>query len=327
MNRRFIWLLLAAAACLLPFRAPAPFVYTPGEGWNYEPVGGVGKWTRTRAKDQLAVAQEAFDKKDYALAQKAAARVTRMWPLSDYAPQAQYILGRCYEIRGWDERAFKSYQTLVEKYPKSVNYQEVLRRQYEIAGRFLNGEWFRVYNYIPLFPSMERTAGLYEQIVKNGPYSEIAPLAQMKIGAAREKQSNFPDAVKAYELAADRYNDRPAIAADAIFRQALAYQKEATTAEYDQNTAAQAVATFTDFMTLYPDDPRVPQAQKIIGRLHAEQARGNYEIAKYYERNEKWNGALVYYNEVLLRDPTSPFASVARERIDAIKRRLQTASK
>lgn len=173
---------------------------------------------------------------------------------------------------------------------------------------------------------MEKTAGLFEKIVKNGPYSDIAPQAQLKIGAAREKQSNYAEAVKAYERAADRYNDRPQVAADAVYRQGVAYEHEAQTAEYDQNTAGQAIATFTDFMTLFPDDPRVKSAQSIISGLTAEQARGNFEIARYYQKNRKWKGALVYYNEVLLRDPSSPFATPARENIDSIKKRLQSAA-
>ncbi len=328
MNRRSIRLLLIAACLLaLPYRSPAPLIYTPGEGWTYEPVGGEGNWRRARAKDQLIVAQDAFDKKDYGLALKAARRVTKAWPLSDYAPQSQYIVGRCYETRGLDERAFKEYQKLLEKYPRAVNYEEVLRRQYEIANRFLAGEWFRLFTYIPIFPSMDKTADLFEKIVKNGPYSDVAPQAQMKIGAAREKQSNYPDAVKAYERAADRYNDRPQIAANAVFKAAQAYDLQAQTAEYDQSTAGQAIATFTDFMTLYPDDARVAQAQKVILSLRIEQARGNFEIAKYYEKNRRWNGALIYYNEVLLRDPASPYAARARERIETIKKRLQSAGK
>ncbi len=328
MNRRSIRLVLIAVCLLaLPCRSPAPLIYTPGEGWTYEPVGGEGKWQRPRAKDQLIVAQEAFDKKDYGVALKAARRTVKVWPLSDYAPQAQYIVGRCYETKGLDERAFKEYQKLVEKYPKAVNYEEVLKRQYEIASRFLAGEWFRLWTYIPLFPSMERTADLYEKIVKNGPYSNIAPQAQMKIGEAREKQKNYPEAVKAYGRAADRYNDRPQIAANAVYQEGIAYHKQAQTAEYDQSTAGQAIATFTDFTTLFPDDPRVPQSQKIVTELRIEQARGNFEIARYYQKNKKWNGALVYYNEVLLRDPNSPYATQAREEIDAIKKRLQAAGR
>ena len=95
MNRRFAFLLLAfACAMLLPYRSPAPLIYTPGEGWTYEPVGEGGNWARTRAKDHLVVAQDALDKKDYGTALKAGHRVVKVWPLSDYAPQAQYIVGQ-----------------------------------------------------------------------------------------------------------------------------------------------------------------------------------------------------------------------------------------
>lgn len=215
-----------------------------------------------------------------------------------------------------------------EKYPKADNVSEVLQRQYEIANRYLRGQWFKLWSYIPLPPWLDdHTAEMFEKIVKNGPYSDVAPQAQLRIGAAYEKHDDYPEAVKAYETAADRYHDRPQIAADALYRAGLAYKKQASTAEYDQNIAGQAMATFADFMTLYPDDPRVPEARKIITALKSEQARGNFEIAKFYEKGKKWSGALVYYNEVLLSDPNSPLAAEARQRIDAIKKQAQTASK
>ena len=318
MNRRSVLLLLAiVAVALIPFRSPAPLIYTPGEGWVYEPAGGEGAWQRTRAKDQLIVAQDAFDKKDYGTARKAARRVIRVWPLSDYAPQAQYLIGRCYEAKGFDERAFKEYQKLLEKYPRFVNCEEVLKRQYDIANRYLAGQWFRLWDYIPFFPSMERTADMFAKVVKNGPYSDIAPQAQMKIGAAREKQENYPQAVKAYEHAADVYHHQPQIAADALFRAGLAYQKQAQTAEYDQGTAGQAIATFTDFMTLYPDDPRVSKATDIISELKREQARGNYEIAKFYESHKKWRAARTYYNEVQ-KAPDSPLLAPSLKKIEML---------
>ncbi len=331
MSRRTACLLLVSAfLLLLPYRSPAPFIYTPGVGWTYEPVGGEAGWRRTKAKDQLIVAQEAFDKKDYGLALKAARYLVKTWPLADYAPQAQYIIGRCDEARGFDERAFKAYQKLLENYPKAVNYEEVLGRQFEIANRFLAGQRFKLWGYIPFLPSMDKTAELFDRIVKNGPYSDLAPRAQLKIGEAREKQSKYPDAVKAYERAADRYIDRPKIAADALFKQGVAYYRQAATADYDQNTAALAIFTFEAFMDIYPGDPRVPEAQNMIAALRNEQARGNFETARFYEKRGKWLAAAIYYNEVVklqMNEPNSPYAVQAREHIDAINRRLQTASK
>ncbi|MDB6123135.1 MAG: repeat containing protein [Pedosphaera sp.] len=334
--KRWSLCLLLTAICVLafPYRSPAPLVYRAGEGWTYEPVGGEGKWQRTRAKDQLDVAQAAFDKKDYSLALKAARRVVKNWPLSDFAPRAQYLAGRCYEESKQDEKAFKEYQNLLEKYPKIENYQEVLQRQYDICNRFLGGQWFKLWGYIPFFPSMDKTVEMYEKVIKNGPYSEIAPQAQMNIGTAREKQTRFLNndepyvqAAKAYERAADRYHDRPKVAADALYKAALAYTRQAKTAEYDQSTAGQAIALYIDFITLYPNDSRVAEAQKTIALLKLEQARGNYEIARFYEKSKHWDSAQIYYNEVQSQNPDSPYAAISLKRISELKKLTEKTSK
>jgi outer membrane protein assembly factor BamD len=324
MNRRLIRLLLILFCVLaFPFRSPAPLIYRPGEGWSYEPVGGEGKWQRTRAKDQLDVARAAFDAKDFGLALKASRRVVKVWPLSDFAPPAQYLVAQCYEATGKAEKAFKEYQNLLEKYPKTLNYDEILKRQFEIANLYLAGKWFKLWGVIPIGPSMDKTAEMYEKVVRSGPYSDLAPQAQMKIGAAREKQKDFVLAAKAYELAADRYHDRPQVAADALYREGVAYTKQALTAEYDQHTASQAIAVYNDFLTLYPADRRAAEVQKTIAKLKTEQARGSYQIAKFYEHYKKWNGALIYYNEVLLLDPNCVYAAESRQRIDDLKKRVQ----
>jgi len=336
MNRWFVrFALIVVSVMAFPFTCPAPLVYTPGEGWSYEAVGG-GKWKRSRAKDQLEVAEESFGKKDYSTAFKAARRTVKVWPLSDHAARAQYLLARSYQAQRQDERAFKEYQKLLERYPKVENYQEVLLRQFEIANRFLAGQWFKLWGYIPFFPSMDRTVGMYEKIIKNGPYSEVAPRAQLNIGAAREQQVSFfnrvdpfKEAVRAYERAADRYRDDKATASEALFKAGIAYYKQAQKADYDQSVAGQAIATFGDFAALYPGDPRVQEAQKMVGELKTEQARGSFYIARYYEKKKRWKGALIYYNEAYLKDPNSPYGEDAKARIDAIKKRaeFQTAQK
>lgn len=317
----FVVAVVVVGIFLCPVTSRAPLVYRPGEGWVYEPVGGA-KWQRANARDQYNVAKEAFDKGQIGLAKKAARRVVKRWPMSDSAPAAQYLLGRCYEARKWDERAFKEYQKAIEKYPKIENYDEIIKRQFAIANRFLRGQWFKLFGVIPFFPSMEKTVDMYNKIIRNGPYSEVAPQAQMNIGAAREKQHEYLLAVKAYEKAADTYHDNKTIASDALFKAALAYKKQSETAEYDQTAASHAIAAFTDFITLYPDDPRVAEAQKIIAELRTEQARGAMKIARFYEKRRKYDGAMVYYNEVIAKDPNSSYATEARQRLDSLKRKI-----
>jgi outer membrane protein assembly factor BamD len=327
MNRRFSFIfLIAALVALAPFRSPAPLIYSPGEGWYYEPAGSTAKWTRPRAKEQLAVAEEAFKSKDYSTTLHAAHRILKIWPLSDYAPRAEYLIGRCLEAEHRDEAAFDAYQNILKKYPNAGNFDEILGREYEIANRFYGGQFFRIFwGYLPLYTSMSETAKLYGKIVDNGPYSAVAPHAQLQIGAARVKDKDYDAAVKAYQTAADRYINQPAIAADAMYRVGTTYQKQSTKAEYDQGKAGQAIAAYTDFMTFFPDDPRVPEAQKDIAMLKAEQVRGSFLVAKFYENSKTLNaeqrrdGAIVYYNQVLQLNPNSPYATQARQRIEALK--------
>jgi outer membrane protein assembly factor BamD len=323
MIRKRAWLAWMAALVLgWPVACPAPLIYVPGEGWHYETGGDSRPWMRNRAKEQLEVAQEAYAAQDYSLAKRAARRTVRIWPFSDYSADAQFILAASLEGQGKDYTAFKAFQKLIQEYPKQDSYDEVVRRQFEIANRFLAGQWFRLWGFIPFFPSMEKTIDLYEQIIKNGPYSEVAPQAQMNIAAAYENKlkSDYEAAARASARAADRYSDRP-IGVDALYKVGLSYLKLAQKAEYDQSIASRAIDTFSDFIALYPNDNRVPEARRFIAELRTEQARGAYEIARYYERRLKWHGASVYYNEVLNKDSQSKYAELARYRLEMIGRR------
>ncbi len=326
MNHRVtVWVLVLLGLLAWPVPCPAPLVYTPGEGWTYESPGGP-RWQRARARDQYEVAQEAFDQKQYRLAIKAGRRTVNRWPLSEYAPRAQFLIGRAYEARRWDEKAFEEYQKVIEKYPKIANYEEILERQFAIAQRFLAGQWFKLWGVIPFFPSKEKTAEMFAKIVRNGPFSKVGPAAQMALGATREKQKDYLLAVQAYEKAADTYHDIPEIAADALYRAAQAYQKQAKTADYDQGAAASAIATYTDFITLHPRDPRVEEAQRAIAELRAEQARGAFRVARFYEKKRRWEGARVYYNEVVIKDPDSELAATARRRLELLSRAPATGT-
>lgn len=327
MNLRMLRIaLVLGALTLLPNNSPAPLIYRPGEGWIYVRAGKEGALGElaTRAKDQLDLVQAAFKAEDYGKARSGARRLVKKWPLSDFAPAAQYYVARCYEEDGKDEKAFKEYQKLLEKYPKIDNYQEILKRQYDIATKYLNGKKFKIFGLLPLYRSMEKTVEMYEKVIQNGPYSEVAPQAQLKIGQANEKKKDFSDAIRAYEKAADRYHDRKNLAADALYKAAETYYSQAREAEYDQGVAKRALETFEDFISLYPEDERVDDARKKMDNLRTEQARGAIKVAKYYEKRKQWSGALIYYNEVLAKAPNSVYAEEAREKISDLKERQGT---
>jgi len=335
MQRWTCPLILAAVVFLSwPNSSPAPIIFRPGEGWSYESLSGVGSWRRANAKDQLAVARDAFAVEDWKTAFKAARRTVVDWPLSDHAAEAQLLLAQSYEKRGDDKKAFAEYQNLLQFYPQNVDFENVQARQFAIATRYLDGQRFKLWGRIPFYRSMNKTAAMFQDIVSSGPFSSVAPRAQMNIGQAwvnkargfqfseSEKHKNYRMAILAFEKAADRYHDRPGIASGGLFAAGSAYQQQSLDAEYDQGVTHKAIDAFSDFIALYPNDERVPKARERIKTMKVEQAIGNLKIARYYEKRGKLAGAKNYYNEVKELAPGTEYAAVALQKIAELQRQL-----
>ena len=158
---------------------------------------GVAAGAGMSGEEKLEIARRAFKDKEYKRAMFAARSVysgATGRPYSSAAPEARYLVGRIYEARGLDQYAFEEYQMVQARYPNFPRRNEVERRQFEIAGRFLGGQRFKFkipYQetvFIPLFPSMSKTAKMYSQMITNAPFSSLGAEAQLNIGQAYEKR-------------------------------------------------------------------------------------------------------------------------------------------
>ena len=317
--------------------------YFDGVGWKYLPPGMKGEMFTMTAEQLFALSQEAFAEGDNTKALFAARWLHVHHPGADLAPEARRIVAQVYEKRGFHENAFQEYQALLDAHPNydaengGAKRTEVAQRMFDIAGEYLDGEWFRwkiPYQermYLPIFSSMSRTAKLYRQVVTNAPYGELAASAQYGVGQAHEQalkgfwgffadEKAYKKATEAYQLLADRYQkrlgdaDRPnqkeinRVVAEASFRVAAIYEVQANEGVYDQSMAERAINAFKDFRTLNAEDPdlkvRLDEARERINHLHLERVRGALAIAEFYERRGKWIAAFKYFGETSSRAGT-----------------------
>jgi outer membrane protein assembly factor BamD len=301
----------------------AELVWRPGEGWTDESGGEV---SASSSRDQLELAHklEAEGQRDDA--QKAYKGLLRRWPLSFFAPEAQFRLGKIQEDEADFPNAFKSFQTMVKKYPSSDYFTQALGEQYRIANLYLAGEPQRIWK-IPVGPSMDRTVDMYNQIIKNAPYGVYSAQSQFKIGLAREQQRKFSDAIDAYQKVLDNY-PTSAVASNAQYQIGYAWMHAASSAYYDQSAATKAINAFQDFLVRYPDSDKAAQAQVNIQKLGHEQTQGAYNIAQFYEHSHPTDttpksalmrAAYIYYNEVVREDPDSAQAQLAKKRIQELR--------
>ena len=304
--------------------------YFPGVGWRYFKPGMDAKILQYSPIQLMDYARKKFAEGEYDEAMFASRLYVELNPGGDSAPEALRIVGEVYEKRSFDEHAFKAYEALLSRYPNYEKSDEVMKQMHEIAGRYLDGQWFRwklPYQetvFIPTGPSMNRTSQLYAQIVTNAPYGKFAAKSQFGVGQAHEKalkgfwgflasEKEYGRATRAYQLLADRYSkregdaDRPEqedlneMVASARFRMAQLFEIQANEGIYDQSMSQRAIDAYRDFKTLHKDkaqaDRREEADQRIKG-MRMERARGLRAIGEFYEQREKWVAATKYYGQI-----------------------------
>ena len=296
--------------------AQASLVWRPGEGWSDESGSNV---SASSSRDQLELAHklEAQGQRDDAL--KAYKGLLRRWPLSFFAPEAQYRMGKILEDEGDFYTAFQAFQKMVTKYPSSDYFEQALNEQYRIANLYLAGEPQRIWK-IPVGPSMDRTIEMYQRIIKNAPYGDYAPQCEFNIGLAKEKQRKYTDAVDAYQLVLDNY-PTSSVAANAQYQIGYAWMKSSSSGDYDMGAAKKAVDAFQDYLVRYPTSDKAVQAQDNIRKLGQKQTQGAFDIARFYEKSHPpdTRAAFIYYNEVVREDPGSAQAQIAKKRIQELR--------
>ena len=307
-------LLALLAFSLAPSLSPAEMVWRPGEGWSDESGTDV---SASSSRDQLELAHKLEAQGQKAAALKSYKALLRRWPLSFFAPEAQYRVGKILEDTADFANAFQAFQKMVSKYPSSDYFEQALDEQYRIANLYLAGEPQRIWK-IPVGPSMERTIEMYQRIIKNAPYGTYAPQCQFNIGLAREQQRKYTDAVDAYQTVLDNY-PTSSVAANAQYQIGYAWMKSCELGDYDMGAAKKSVDAFQDYLVRFPDSDKSAQAQDNITKLGQRQTQGAFDVAKFYETQHQTRAAFIYYNEVVKEDPNSAQAQIAKKRIQELR--------
>jgi outer membrane protein assembly factor BamD len=323
MRKVHALILLAAGACLIPgYRAGAAIDYTPGTGWTTEDASGQDAAEAT-ASAQLLKAEALEKAGNYHRAAVAYYTLTRKFPRSGAAAQAQVKAADMAFAGGDYDHAYALYSEYLSKYPKGEQFDEALEGMYNIGQKFLEGARRELFG-VKTFPSMARAQQIFENIVKTAPFSKWAPLAEFYAGQALEKQGQQDSAIADYNEVISRYPTDPA-AADAQYQIGYVYLVQSRTA-YDNAAAEKAQEAFEDFLARYPTSEKAPQAQDNIKALQTHENSGAIQIAKFYDKKKNYKAAVIYYNEVIQEQPGTDEAKAAQARIDALKAKVGDAA-
>lgn len=318
---RKLIVLSSLGLALLALQAPvvsAAAVYRPGEGFHSEDKDSGPM--EPSAGEQLKKARALEEEGDSKRALGAYQALLNGFSGSGASPLAQFKIAEMNEKIGEPERAFKAYGKYIADYPRGKEFDLVVERQFGIAKAFLNGERRKLFG-VKTFSSMEQAQKMFEEIVKNAPYSKFAALAQFNIGMALEKQDKYPEAVAAYQLTVDKYpNDD--VAGDAQYQIGYVQMHLLDQGSNDHAARVKAKDAFEDFLVRYPQSEKIQQAQANVTKLSGNNLKKTLEIAKFYDRTRNYKAAAIYYNDILQAGKDTPEGQEAAKNLERLHKSI-----
>lgn len=314
MTRKLVILFIVIVVTniyFIPF-CPAPWIWTPESGWMNEK-----DIVKESPKAQWEYAQDLEQKGKYNNASRAYKSLIKAYPTSPLAARSQEKVALCYEHEGQLYDAFKAYQKLIENYPKEINFDEVLKKQYKIGELFTSGKKRKLWKF-PIVPARDKGIEILEIIVKNAPYSEIAPQAQFKIGLSYKRMGKFTEAIEAYNKIVEDYSNTLWYE-ESLYQVGLCNYKKSKGFSYDQAAAKEAVIVLKRFLKEFPNSKHAPKVKSILQQLEGRQAKGTLEIARFYEKHKHKKAAIMYYKELIEKFPGTEEAQIATKRLERLR--------
>jgi len=315
--RIFAPLLLLALtfACTLTAQIPREVERTFESGVVREPQ-------YSDEKSAFQAAEDLYAAKNYDGAVIAYKRFLKTYPRSTLASKAQLQVADLLLIQGRWSAAFDAYQKLITSYPNTPEFEGAVARQVLIANSYLDLSRIMVLGYsvpVPGITGAERAQKMYEAILKNAPYSIYAPIIQFNLGLAFERQKAIKQARDAYQRVLDKYPNSD-VCDDALYQIAYIYMRLGlTSSSQDLSALVLSKETFEDFLLQYPKSEKAPQARDNLATIGRTEAGNLLDIAKYYDWSKNYKAAIVYYNDIIRKQPKSADAETAKTRIEELR--------
>lgn len=311
MKRILMFVLLFSALIFSP--AYSYWVWTPKTGKWINPK----TLPKSTPKEQFEYASGFLDKKDYKSARREFVKLLKNYPKSFEASEAQYYLGVIEEEDGRLFEAYKAYQKVIDKYPFSERIAEINNREYNIAEVFISGEKRKAMGIT--LPVENPAIEILNKVIDNSSYGPLASKAQYKLGLVLKGLLNYYEAEEAFNKVVTNYPDSEWASA-AKFQLASCRAALSRGPDYDQGATKEAKDKFESFVQEHPDAVLSKEAQKNIGRLREQEAEGNYNAARFYEKQKAFQSAEIYYKEVINNYSDSPWALKAVERLKIMEK-------
>ena len=138
----------------------------------------------------------------------------------------------------------------------------------------------------------------FQDVVDNYPYSELATLAELRIGDAYFQQERWEESLTYYRDFADLHPNHEKVPY-ALLRTALAHYNQTHAANRDQTPTRRALAALDEVITRHPYSPEANEAERLWRELRTRLGKSVMAVGDYYLESREFQSAAERYRAVL----------------------------
>ena len=270
----------------------------------------------------LQAADDFYAAKNYESALSTYKRFLKAYPSSKLASKAQLQIADILLIQGRWNASFDAYQTLITRYPDTPEFEGAVARQVLIANSYLDMKKVMVLGYgvpVPGITGIEKAAKMYETILKNAPYSIYAPITQFNLGLAFERGRKIKEARESYQKVLDKYPNSD-VCDDALYQIAYIYMRLGLTSSSPGPFRTRSrQRDFRRFSPAVPPKRKGAASTDNLATIGRTEAGNLMDIAKWYDWSKDYKAAIIYYSDVVRKQPKTPDAELAKTRIEELR--------
>jgi outer membrane protein assembly factor BamD (BamD/ComL family) len=225
--------------------------------------------------------------------------------------EATFLAGESEMRRGDLYAAFEWYEQQIRSFRSGEFLEPALLQEVDIGKRFLAGEKRHLWSTFSV-DAEDEGLEILERVIEHAPGTVLAESVALYIGSWHDEQGEWVKAIGAYDRFLKLFpNSRQA--STAMLQAARATLNMYQGASYDETPLLDARQRFLVVREQFPDLVATEGVDKALTTIMDAQAERLLTRAEFYERTERLDSAVYYYQKVLNEYPRSYHTVAARD--------------
>ncbi|HUT54646.1 MAG TPA: outer membrane protein assembly factor BamD [bacterium] len=220
---------------------------------------------------------------------------------------ALFLLSAKAEKPEWVERLQKSFKKEKVKELKPVEdvfgeAEAYFNGRETWYGKLVKKTWGADSRAYQKLPGVKRTnfqqaKDLYQEVVDDYPFSKYAPVAELKIADCHYQLEEYEEAAVWYGQFGKMHPRRDEVPY-ALYQEGMCHFQQILKAPRDQDQTRQALASFLDLISRFPDDHYAAEAKGAVKDCNQRLAEHELLVAEFYFKHRDYWAAAARYQGV-----------------------------